>query len=205
MVMPKVLYRIGYIFNPPGCHCAMASMGGVGSTALARHIGSIADKSPREHAFSPSLYDHEQDLRLGYMFGNPCNAVLSVFRRDYQDMHVQAMNSGSPTPAVSLKGVTIEKFLERGVDELHIERQFDNWTNPANCKHPTILIKYEAMADNIDKVLEFFRCKSAFTVKARTSSWRNQPEPIRRGLEKYYGNLIAKVDAMPGLQILNPR
>lgn len=205
MVMPKVLYRIGYIFSPPGRRCAMASMGGVGSTALARHIGSIADKTPREHAFSPSLYADERDIRLGYMFGNPCNAVLSVFRRDYQDMHVHAMNHGSPTPAPCLKGVPIEQFLERGVDEMHIERQFDNWTNPANHKHPVILIKYEELGDNIAKVLEFFRCKNAFTVKSRTSSWRNQPEPIQRDLEKLYGNLIKKVDAMPGITIIEPK
>jgi hypothetical protein len=183
---------------------AMTSMGGVGSTALARHIGSIADKTVREHAYSPCVYHNIKNLRLGYMFGNPYNAVLSIFRRNYQQMHVKAMHAGTDTQPADLRGVTLEEYLERGVDEFFIERQFDNWVNQAHPEHPTILIKYEELQDNIGDVLAFFGVKDSFNVKKRNSSWLDQPAHIRKGLERVYGGLYEKIEAMPGIKILNP-
>ena len=188
-----------------GPKCAMTSMGGVGSTALARHIGSIADKTVREHAFSPGVYDSFSDMRLGYMFGNPYNSVLSIFRRSYQQMHVKAMHANSGTRPANLRGVTLEEYLERGIDEFYVERQFDNWVNGANIKHPTILIRYELLDGNIDQILDFFRCSKPFVFKARKSSWQDQPEHIRSGLERIYGAVNEKIESMPAVKILLPQ
>jgi len=182
---------------------AMVSMGGVGSTALARHIGSIADKTVKEHAYSPCMYDGTRNLRLGYMFGNPYNAVLSVFRRNFQQMHAKAMHADSPTLPPDLRGVTLEAYLEKGIDAFSIERQFDNWVSQPHSRHPTLLIKYESLANNIDDVLAFFGVKDAFGVKERQSSWRDQPPHIRTGLERMYGKLNEKIEAMPEIHILS--
>ncbi len=183
---------------------AMASMGGVGSTALARHIGSIADKTVKEHAYSPRVFDQYDNIKLGYIYGNPYNAVLSVFRRGYQHMHVRAMNADSGTEPKNLEGVSLEEFLAQGKDEFYMERQFDNWTSEVNPKHPIILIKYEALADHIGEILDFFGTKDPFEVKERKSSWLDQPESIRKQLEKIYGGLFDKVEAMPPIKIISP-
>lgn len=184
---------------------AMASMGGVGSTALARHIGSIADKTVKEHAYSPRIFDQYNNLRLGYIYGNPYNAVLSIFRRNYQSMHVKAMHAGSGTMPADLQGVTLEEFLQAGRDEFYMERQFDNWTAETNPKHPIMLIKYETLGENIDEILDFFGTKDSFEVRERKSSWLDQPEPIQKRLEKVYGSLCAKVEAMPAIKIVYPK
>lgn len=197
------MYRLKRLLDRRPFRTAICSMGGVGSTALARHLLSFADKSHLEHAWSPALYERFDDVRLGYIFGNPYNAVLSVFRREFQHMHVAAMNAESPTPAASLKGLSVEAYLERGVDEFRIERQFDHWTNPAKATHPTILIRYEALAENIGEVLGFFHCERPFPVMTRNSQWTDQPEHIRRGLERMYGKLCAKIEAMPAIAILH--
>lgn len=183
---------------------AMVSMGGVGSTALARHIGSVADKTVREHAYSPAVFEGMSNVRLGYMYGNPYNAVLSVFRRGYQHMHAKAMHAGSKTRPADMRGVTIESYLEKGVDEFCIARQFDNWTRQAEPRHPIILIKYETMKDSIDEVLAFFGVKDPFPVKSRQSSWRDQPAHIQAGLERMYGGLNEKIEAMPPVRVLLP-
>lgn len=193
------------LINRTPFKCALASIGGVGSTALARHIGSVADKTDREHAYSPVVYDEECNVRLGYLYGNPYNAVISVFRRNYQDMHARAMNAGSATTPASLQGVSIEAYLERGVDEFKLERQFNNWVHTSNPRHPMILIKYEHLAGHIDEVLKFFGCRYAFQVRQRSSSWQEQPAHIREGLIRMYGGLCAKIDDMPPIQILYPR
>lgn len=202
--IPQLLSRVKIFKKKAAIKCAMCSMGGVGSTALARHIGSISDKTIKEHAWTPAVYDDETNIKLGYMFGNPYDAVLSLFRRTYQDMHSKAMNINSPTPAGSLKGVTLEEFLERGVDEFRIERQFDNWAGNPNPKHPTILIKYENLGDTIGEILDFFECKEPFEIKSRNSAWQEQPQPIVDGLIKIYGGIAAKIDAMPPIKILLP-
>lgn len=183
---------------------AMASMGGVGSTALARHIGSISDKTDREHAYSPCVYDAEPNLRLCYMVGNPYNAVLSIFRRGYQHMHVKQMHARSGTTPASLRGVSLEEYLERGVDEFFIERQVDNWAGNPNPRHPTIIIRYELLDQHIEEVLDFLACRRSFALKPRRSSWRDQPEHIRKGLEQIYGAINAKIEAMPGIRIVMP-
>lgn len=184
--------------------CAMASMGGVGSTALARHIGSIVDKSTREHGYSPKLFENEKNLRLGYIYGNPYNAVLSIFRRNFQNMHVHAMHADSGTLPVDLRDVSLEAYLEKGIDEFAMERQFDNWVNYSASKGPIILIKYESLAEHVDEVLSFFYCPYPFEVKQRRTSWMSEPSHIRDGLERIYGGLNTKIDEMPPIKILNP-
>ena len=184
---------------------ALCSMGGVGSTALGRHIGSISDKTIREHAHSPIVYDSEKQIRLGYVFGNPYNSVLSVFRRGYQNMNTQAMNVGSGAEIADLKGVEIEEYLQRGVDEFRLDRQLTNWCDPKLTKHPTILIKYEELADNIEQVLDFFGCDKPFEVRTRKSSWDTQPANIVSGLVDMYGDFNKRVEEMPAITVLQPQ
>jgi hypothetical protein len=196
-------YRLKRWLDHRPFRSAMCSMGGVGSTALGQHLLSFADKTHLEHAWSPVVYDRMQGLHLGYLFGNPYNAALSVFRRNEQQMHAEAMNANSPTPAARLKGMGIEEYLERGVDEFRIERQFDNWTNPANARHPTLLIRYEALGGSIEAVLRFFECTKPFAVQGRSSQWMSQPEHVRRGLVRMYGGLFERIEAMPPVVILH--
>lgn len=188
-----------------GPSVALCSMGGVGSTALARHIGSIADKTIREHAYSPSVYDNESQLKLGYVFGNPYNSVLSVFRRGYQAMHAKAMNANSETKFTDLAGISLESYLANGIDEFNLERQLQNWLNPVLTKHPIILIKYESLGDNIKEVLDFFDCSKPFDVKTRKSSWKTESPTIVTGLEKMYGEFYQQVEAMPAITVIQPQ
>lgn len=119
-------------------------------------------------------------------------------------MHVRAMNADSGTEPKNLEGISLEEFLAQGKDEFYMERQFDNWTSEVNPKHPIILIKYEALADHIGEILDFFGTKDPFEVKERKSSWLDQPESIRKQLEKVYGGLFEKVEAMPSIKIISP-
>lgn len=203
--VPQLLSRLKISLPRSGTgQYAMCSMGGVGSTALARHVNSISDKTIREHAYTPSVYDQDKGIRLGYMYGNPYDAVLSVFRRDFQDMHSKAMNINSPTPYKSLKGVSIEQYAEEAVDHFNIQRQFDNWTNPATVKHPTILIKYEGLGDSIEKILAFFESDKPFEVRSRNSAWMKESPQVIDGLQKMYGSLAQQIEEMPPVKILLP-
>ncbi|MFP6844126.1 MAG: hypothetical protein VB958_02815 [Thalassolituus sp.] len=204
--VPQLLSRLKISLpRSSAAACAMCSMGGVGSTALARHVGSISDKTIREHAYTPNVYEGDKGIRLGYMYGNPYDAVLSVFRRNFQDMHSKAMNINSPTPYKSLKGVSIEQYAEEAVDYFNIQRQFDNWTNPDLVKHPTILIKYEGLVDSIDDILGFFESTEPFEVRGRNSAWMKESPKVIDGLQTMYGDLAKQIEAMPAVKILLPK
>jgi hypothetical protein len=181
--------------------CKLISCGGVGSTALGRHLWSTNDKTPYEHAFSPELFKSKPRLRLGYMYGDPYNAVLSVFRRGYQQMHSRAMHTGTGQPTPDLTGVTLDQYLEAGVDQFGLEAQFDRWTRAVTPACDTILIKYEDLSENINQVLEFFSVQKPFQVRTRKTSWDSQPSHIQAGLHRIYGPLREKVLAMPGIKI----
>ena len=182
--------------------CKLVSLGGVGSTALGRHIWSTNDKTSYEHAFSPEIFTGHPSLRLGYMYGDPYNAVLSVFRRGYQDMHIKAMHRHTGIKPPSLAGVTVADYLEEGRDQFGLEAQFDRWVGKVKAPAPLILIKYEGLSTGIGEVLDFFGVKKPFTVRSRKSSWENEPEHIRRGLEKVYGSLREKVLAMSAVKVI---
>jgi len=182
--------------------CKLISLGGVGSTALGRHIWSTNDKTSYEHAFSPAIFTGHPKLRLGYMYGDPYNAVLSVFRRGYQDMHIKAMHRHTGIKPPSLSGVTIEQYLEAGKDQFGLEAQFDRWVGGEKAPAPLVLIKYEGLGEGIGEVLDFFGVRKPFGVRPRKSAWEAQPESVRRGLEAIYGRLREKVLAMPSVKII---
>jgi hypothetical protein len=182
--------------------CKLVSLGGVGSTALGRHLWSTNDKTSYEHAFSPEIFTGHDKLRLGYMYGDPYNAVLSVFRRGYQDMHIRAMHRHTGITPPSLAKVSLGEYLEIGRDQFGLEAQFDRWVGGKKAPCPLILIKYEGLSEGIGEVLGFFGVKPAFAVRSRKSSWENEPEAVRRGLEKIYGSLREKVLAMPSIKII---
>jgi hypothetical protein len=197
-----VLYKtLGPIVGRP-YECKLVSLGGVGSTALGRHMWSTNDKTSYEHAFSPKIFTGHPQLRLGYMYGDPYNAVLSVFRRGYQEMHIQAMHRHTGIKPRSLAGVTLEQYLAEGRDQFGLEAQFDRWTGGEKAPAPLILIKYEGLSEGIGDVLNFFGVRKPFAVRSRKSDWESQPEAVRRGLETIYGRLREKVLAMPSVKII---
>jgi hypothetical protein len=182
--------------------CKLVSLGGVGSTALGRHMWSTNDKTSYEHAFSPAIFKGHPNLRLGYMYGDPYNAVLSVFRRGYQDMHITALHRHTGVTPPSLTGVSIDQYLEAGKDQFGLEAQFDRWAGGEKAPAPLILIKYEGLQEGIGDVLKFFGVSKPFDVRSRKSSWEKEPEHVRKGLEKIYGSLREKVLAMPSIKII---
>lgn len=197
-----ILHRaLGSVAGRP-YECKLVSVGGVGSTALGRHVWSTNDKTSYEHAFSPAVFTGHPKLRLGYMYGDPYNAVLSVFRRGYQDMHIRAMHRHTGITPPSLAKVSIDEYLEAGLDQFGLEAQFDRWVGAVPAPCPLILVKYEGLAEGIGEVLDFFAVKKPFVVRPRKSSWETQPDNIRRGLEKIYGSMREKVLAMPAIKVI---
>lgn len=180
----------------------LTSIGGVGSTALGRHIGSLADKSIYEHAYSPSYFNKFDGIRLGYMFGDPYSAVISIFRRKFQSMHIQQVLRGTDYPLVDLHKWSLTDYLEEGKDLFHLEDQFDNWVKADGAKHSILLIKYESLNITLDEVLSYYKVTKPFELRERKSKLNSQPVEIVKGLEAIYGGLKEKVDQMPALKLI---
>jgi hypothetical protein len=142
------------------------------------------------------------------MFGDPFNAVLSIWKRGYQFIHEESMSFGkhwfnSPKEfnnRIIKMGMPLQDYLRKGVDAFHLGEHIDNWVHfkpPANVK--ILLVKYESLRLHIEEVLSFLECDRPFEVKDRTSDWTKREKPIQRGLQIVYGAVKAKVDRLPSI------
>ena len=132
------------------------------------------------------------------------NAVLSVFRRDYQKWHLPNMRNDITEPADD--DWTLAEFLERGVDEFRMAKHFHSWTR-ADRSYPILLLKFDALWERLPEVFAFLGLPSAARDdfperRERHSDWTDQPEPVQQQLKEMYGDLRQEVDAAPALRII---
>jgi hypothetical protein len=186
----------------------VVSFGGVGSSALVAHLergdeDRIWYHSRDKHCLDPELLPEAGrglDVRACFVFGDPRAAVLSVFRRGLHRRHERSMSRAIPGYRPVLEAATtLEDYLEAGVDRFHLEAHLDRWIHYPGGRVEVLAVKYEALDENIDQVLSFLRCSRPFHVRPRTRSVADEPEHVRRGLERMYGKLAARINALPAL------
>ncbi len=184
------------------------SIGGVGSSSLVAHIEDgdkdrIWHHQRRKHCLSPDLLPEVQQglwVRACFMFGDPYAAMLSVFSRGLQRRHERSMGFGRPEHRPVLRDdTTLEEYLAGGVDRFFIGDHMDHWLEYSGDQVQILAVKYENLANHIDDVLAFLGCDRPFEVLPRTRRLEDQSEAVRVGLESLYGDLKARVDALPAL------
>jgi hypothetical protein len=169
--------------------------------------GDCHDWLPWKHLPEPPSDDNvDNGFRAIYLFGDPMNAVLSVFRRDYQSWHVRNMNSRDEDWAGWDDDWDLEDFLSQGYDYFHMERHFTNWTE-AERDYPILLLRFDALWQRMPEVFAYLGLPSPTMEhfperRERLSDWSSQPSHIQRRLTRMYGDLKYKVDDTPDLQII---
>lgn len=186
----------------------IVSLGGVGSSSLVAHVENgdpdrIWYHSRDKHCLHPELIPEVRrglTVRVCFLFGDPYPAVLSLFRRGLHRRHEQAMSRNKRGYRVALEhDTTLEEYLAGGVDRFFLREHLDNWIGYGGGSAEVLAVKYEALGEHIRTVLDFLHCSRPFQVRPRVSRLEEQPESVRRGLEKVYGELKAHVDALPSL------
>jgi hypothetical protein len=193
----------------------VTSYGGTGTTMLYRFLEQHTAQVPQDHENwkpwkhlpePPSDDNVDVGFRAVYLFGDPMDAVLSVFRRDYQSWHVRNMNSHDEDWAGWDDDWHLEDYLSQGYDYFHMDHHFTNWTE-ADRDYPILLLRFDALWERMPEVFAYLglpsRAMEHFPERReRNSDWSSQPSHIQRHLEHLYGDLKSRVDDTPDLHVI---
>ena len=195
----------------------VCSFGGVGSSNILMHIESgnrrrITLHQRRKHTIHPKYLVDKGTKKVLFMVGNPYNALLSVFRRNYQRQHEISMGYGkywfnreSEMKVHINNDTTIDNYLKSGADRFNMYEHFYNWYNYEKNDIQILIIKYEYLYLHINYIMKFLDCNKPFTVKKRLSDWRKESDDVKNGFENMYGDLKSKIDSIPSIIKKNVR
>jgi hypothetical protein len=190
----------------------VCSMGGVASSNLATHVmGNTRDKDDFKHCISPCFITQKhpnEKCNLVFLIGNPYNAIVSVFRRGFQNIHEVAMSYGKfwlhNKDDFKNKKImpreTLHNYLKNNtIDAFHIKEHIYNWTNFDDGRTSIRIVKYENLSDHIAEILKFTGCNKPFAIRKRSSDYRNLPNETMSLLMDRYRDVQKIIADMPSI------
>lgn len=200
------------VILPKDMSTVVASFGGVATTALLHYVREYRTANdPRDSDGLKHLVIPPVSLNAGakyvYVYGDPRNAVLSLFRRDFQHPHsvkLRRYRRGAPAPIPW--ECTLEEYLSAGVDKFHFRDHFYNWYEDYLSAVPTMFIRYDALHANAESVLDFLDIPMTEIdgfppYKARESDLSRLDAETRRMLDAMYRDFAEELRAMDDVQI----
>ncbi len=184
----------------------VVSFGGVASSSLVRHIENgdedlIWYHSRKKHCLHPDLLPEAQrglPVRAVFIYGDPIDAVASVFRRGFHVQHELSMSRDLPDyERVLTAETTLEEYAAAGVDRFFLDTHVRNWLEYEGERVQVIAVRYEHLGGHIDEVMEFLGCDRPFEVRERTKRPNPLADPVREGLEEMYGDLAVRIRDLP--------
>lgn len=186
----------------------VTSFGGVGTSFFYKFLSEQNTDIPNDRFYgiwkhqrippgklNDKLCKVKQDFKAVYLFGNPMDAVISLFQRNYQIEILQTLLY----PHVAYEDKTyleqwnenwgLEQYLDNGKDLFRLEEHFRNW---AECpregrSYPIMLVKYETMWSHLPELFAFLGMPSSLIdqfpeKRDRNLDWTKEPNGILAGL-----------------------
>ena len=190
----------------------VTSFGGSGTTALHEYLlgaGIDVPATPGSFPFKhqrvpPAPNEVPASFRVVYPYGDPRNAVVSVFRRGYQGGHYRGMRLRKPTPEVENHLTTLERFLDTRIDEFALENHFERWYSRAARPYPVMFLRFEELPEIWPAVRDFVGLPAdhpCLLLRPRASAWEDLPEPLRAHIDEMYGPLARRLAALPSIEM----
>jgi hypothetical protein len=190
----------------------VTSYGGSGTSALYEHLlGAGADipmtigQFPFKHQrIPPADAEVPAGFRVVYLFADPRNAVVSLFRRGFQGGHYRGMRLQKPTPEAEHRLIDLDHFLDAQVDDFELADHFERWHARASRTYPVLFLRYEALGDAWPTVRDFLGLSAdvpCLPIRARASEWQLLPDDARERLEVMYGDMARLLAALPAVEV----
>lgn len=186
----------------------VTSFGGVGTTALYAHLESLGVDVPRasdwgwpkHQRIPPHRADVPEGFRAVYVFGDPRDAILSVFRRGYEIWHYERMQlpESAPTGRAEAALRSTADFARSGFDPYKIDEHLGNWLAVVDV--PVLFIHHEVLSTRWEAIRAFIGLPVAATPlpsNQRKTDWRSEPDEIRDGFTSIYGELAEFIGRLP--------
>ena len=127
-----------------------------------------------------------------YLFGDPRNALVSIYRRKLQNVHYfnifQKQSADLPQ--------TLDLFLERGEDIFGFESHFLSWTNSSATQRsfPILFVNSDYLWDNLSYLFDYLevprKSRNSFPCRRpRESSWEGLSATQREQINSIFGNV----------------
>lgn len=189
----------------------ITSFGGSGTTALCAHLLSLGvdlQKGPAQWPFKHRRYPPRADevpegFRVVYIVSDPRDAIVSIFRRNYQVGHWTTLNEREPSDETLRRLVDLDTFLDAGRDEFALADHFSRW-RAHDPGYPVMFLRYDDLGDVWSRVASFVGLaptQPALPTRERHSDWRALPPERRQQLEALYGDLARTIDELPPVEI----
>ncbi len=189
----------------------VTSFGGSGTTALYEHLrsaGADVPATPGEFPFKhqptpPTDAEVPSGFRVVYPFGDPRDAVVSVFRRGFQGGHYRGMRMQPPAPPVESRLADLRAYLGAGVDDFAMREHFRRWRDRARA-YPVLFLRYEALAREWPTLRDFVGLGvhvAPLELRPRLSSWEELPADMREQIQEMYGELADELDRLPDAEV----
>ncbi|QWC56615.1 hypothetical protein F7D01_05465 [Erythrobacter sp. 3-20A1M] len=196
----------------------MVSYGGSGTTFILQYLSQYlavnswdSHNDGIKHANRP---DHPifEPLQIGkcvYVYSDPIQAVLSLFRREFQShMSLKLTDEGYSSVREynrRTKGqgesFTLEEMLDAGEDRFGIIRHWRNW-NDIPVRFPTLFVRFEHLYENLPAFFDFLELteeqRAAFPPqRKRLSSVSQVDDATRDALRAIYGEVYDEMERLP--------
>lgn len=190
----------------------VVSFGGVASSSLVAHLENgnrdrIWYHSRDKHCLEPDLLPEARkgmEVKACFLYGDPFHSVLSVFRRGLHVRHEKSMSRSLPGyKPVLEKSTDVAEYLKAGEDRFFLHKHLDHWLEYSGSRVRILAVKYEALGEHIQEIMDFLECRRPFEVRPRSSRYDHQPAEIREGLERMYGELKDRTDRLPSITRIN--
>ena len=189
----------------------VTSFGGSGTTAIYDHLAAAGvdipatiGQFPFKHQRIPPARDEvPHGFRVVYIFADPRNAVVSLFRRGFQGGHYRGMRLQKPPPEVEQRFVDLDHFLDAGVDDFGLADHFERWHARALRPYPVLFLRYEQMPETWPTLRDFVGLPAGqpfLTMRPRASEWQLLPDTARARLDDMYGELARRLAALPAVE-----
>lgn len=191
----------------------LTSFGGSGTTALGDHLlaaGVDLPATPGQFPFKhqrtpPASAAVPSGFRALYLVGDPRDAVMSVFRRGFQDGHYVGMHGRRPDVATEARFAGLDTFLAAGIDDFAIADHVEQWLGASDRSYPIMVVRFDRLAEAWPRIRDFFGLPGddrGLPTRARASDWRALPRAARQRIDRMYGELARRVDALPAVTII---
>lgn len=184
----------------------VTSGGGVGTTFVIDFLQNYKvcndrnDKDGFKHRDRPTP-SKNPDFKAIYVFGNPINAIYSLFRRDYHHEESYKLLQNHPQLTPIPKEMSLDAFAAEGVDRFLFENHFRNW-NEKFYQYPVMFIRYEKIWDHLEPLLEFAGIPLSEIdkfpeLKERKTQLDQISDATKENMRKIYGDFHDYLEAQP--------
>ena len=157
-----------------------------------------------KHKISPpNNFSHQ--YKAIYLYGDPRDSLISIYRRDLQNVHyLNTFQKKKKLPN------SIKKFLDNGIDHFKFLEHHLNWTkkNKNKKNYEILAIDSRRIWSYKNEILDFLKLPkeklSDFPkYKPRESSYKKLSYAYRQKINIMYESLLKEINERPFFEIIN--